>query len=156
MVLKKEKPQKLYFSISEVAQLFNVNESTLRFWEKAFDIIQPRKTRNGTRYYKQEDIDNVRVVYHLVKEQGMKLAGARQKLKDNREGAIRQAELGNRLQQIPLRWPQDSDPKRVTILLAKTEQNRTFALLNQHLINSHNQYGNSRKNYPNPPGARRY
>ena len=100
MVLKKEKPQKLYFSISEVAQLFNVNESTLRFWEKGFDIIQPRKTRNGTRYYKQEDIDNVRVVYHLVKEQGMKLAGARQKLKDNREGAIRQAELVNRLQQI--------------------------------------------------------
>ena len=100
MVLKKEKPQKLYFSISEVAQLFNVNESTLRFWEKEFDIIQPRKTHNGTRYYKQEDIDNVRVVYHLVKEQGMKLAGARQKLKDNREGAIRQAELVNRLQQI--------------------------------------------------------
>ena len=100
MVLKKEKPQKLYFSISEVAQLFNVNESTLRFWEKEFDIIQPRKTRTGTRYYKQEDIDNVRVVYHLVKEQGMKLAGARQKLKDNREGAIRQAELVNRLQQI--------------------------------------------------------
>ena len=100
MVLKKEKPQKLYFSISEVAQLFNVNESTLRFLEKEFDIIQPRKTRNGTRYYKQEDIDNVRVVYHLVKEQGMKLAGARQKLKDNREGAIRQAELVNRLQQI--------------------------------------------------------
>ena len=100
MVLKKEKPQKLYFSISEVAQLFNVNESTLRFWEKEFDIIHPRKTRNGTRYYKQQDIDNVRVVYHLVKEQGMKLAGARQKLKDNRAGAIRQAELVNRLQQI--------------------------------------------------------
>ena len=100
MVLKKEKPQKLYFSISEVAQLFNVNESTLRFWEKEFDIIQSRKTKNGTRYYKQEDIDNVRVVYHLVKEQGMKLAGARQKLKDNREGAVRQAELVNRLQQI--------------------------------------------------------
>ena len=100
MVLKKEKPQKLYFSISEVAQLFNVNESTRRFWEKEFDIIQPRKTKIGTRYYKQEDIDNVRVVYHLVKEQGMKLAGARQKLKDNREGAVRQAELVNRLQQI--------------------------------------------------------
>ena len=100
MVLKKGKPQKLYFSISEVAQLLNVNESTLRFWEKEFDSIQPRKTRNGTRFYTKEDIDNVRVVYHLVKEQGMKLAGARQKLKDNREGAIRQAELANHLQQI--------------------------------------------------------
>lgn len=100
MVLKKEKTQKLYFSISEVARLFDVNESTLRFWEKEFDSIQPRKTKNGTRYYKQEDIDNVRVVYHLVKEQGMTLAGAKQKLKDNREGAIRRAELVSRLQQI--------------------------------------------------------
>ena len=100
MGLKKNKPQKLYFSISEVAHQFNVNESTLRFWEKEFDIIQPRKTKNGTRYYMQEDIDNVRLVYHLVKERGMTLAGARQKLKDNRDGAERQAELVNRLQQI--------------------------------------------------------
>ena len=100
MVLKKEKPQKLYSSISEVAQLFHVNESTLRYGEKELDIIQTRKTKNGTRNYKQEDMDNVRLVYHLVKEQGMKLARARQKLKDNREGAARQAELVNRLQQI--------------------------------------------------------
>lgn len=80
--------------------MFGVNESTLRFWEKEFDIIQPRKTKNGTRFYKQEDIDNVRVVYHLVKEQGLTLAGARQKLKDNRERSVRQAELVHRLQQI--------------------------------------------------------
>ena len=99
-MLKKDKTQKLYFSISEVAKLFDVNESTLRFWEKEFDIIQPRKTKNGTRFYKQEDIDNVRVVYHLVKEQGLTLAGARQKLKDNRERSVRQAELVHRLQQI--------------------------------------------------------
>ena len=100
MKRKSKQMQRLYYSISEVAKMFDVNESTLRFWEKEFDIIQPRKTKNGTRFYKQEDIDNVRVVYHLVKEQGLTLAGARQKLKDNREGAIRQAELVNRLQQI--------------------------------------------------------
>ena len=55
MSLKKNKDLKLYFSISEVAQMFDVNESTLRFWEKEFDIINPRKTSKGTRFYKQED-----------------------------------------------------------------------------------------------------
>ena len=60
MALKKDKNLKLFYSISEVAQMFDVNESTLRFWEKEFDIIHPRKTEKGTRYYKQEDIDAVR------------------------------------------------------------------------------------------------
>lgn len=100
MALNKDKNQRLYFSISEVAQMFDINESTLRFWEKEFDIIQPRKTTKGTRYYKQEDIDAVRLVFHLVKERGMTLAGARQKLKDNRETTIRQEEIVNRLKQI--------------------------------------------------------
>ena len=53
MSLKKNKDLKLYFSISEVAQMFDVNESTLRFWEKEFDIINPRKTSKGTRFYKR-------------------------------------------------------------------------------------------------------
>lgn len=74
MALNKDKNLKLYFSISEVAQMFDVNESTLRFWEKEFDIINPRKTSKGTRFYKQEDIDAVRLIYHLVKERGMTLA----------------------------------------------------------------------------------
>lgn len=100
MGLKKEKEQRLYYSISEVAQMFDVNESTLRFWEKEFDIICPRKTTKGTRFYKQEDIAAVRLIYHLVKERGMTLAGARQKLKDNREMTIRQEDIVNRLKQI--------------------------------------------------------
>lgn len=100
MVLKKEKTQRLYFSISEVAQMFDVNESTLRFWEKEFDTIRPRKTAKGIRFYRQEDIDAVRLIYHLVKERGMTLAGARQKLKENPETTIRQEEIVNRLKQI--------------------------------------------------------
>lgn len=100
MTLNKDKNQRLYYSISEVAQMFDINESTLRFWEKEFDIIQPRKTTKGTRFYKQEDIDAVRLVFHLVKERGMTLAGARQKLKDNRETTIRQEEIVNRLKLI--------------------------------------------------------
>ena len=70
LALNKDKNLKLYFSISEVAQMFDVNESTLRFWEKEFDIINPRKTSKGTRFYKQEDIDAVRLIYHLVKREG--------------------------------------------------------------------------------------
>ena len=89
MALNKDKNLKLYFSISEVAQMFDVNESTLRFWEKEFDQIRPRKTGKGTRSYRQEDIDAIRLVYHLVKERGMTLAGARQKLKENPETTIR-------------------------------------------------------------------
>ena len=100
MALKKDKNLKLFYSISEVAQMFDVNESTLRFWEKEFDSIHPRKTEKGTRYYKQEDIDAVRLVYHLVKERGLTLAGARQKLKNNKEATVRQEEIVNRLKQI--------------------------------------------------------
>ena len=96
MALNKDKNLKLYFSISEVAQMFDVNESTLRFWEKEFDQIRPRKTGKGTRSYRQEDI----LVYHLVKERGMTLAGARQKLKENPETTIRHEEIVNRLKQI--------------------------------------------------------
>ena len=63
-------------------------------------MIHPRKTAKGTRFYKQEDIDAIRVVFNLVKERGMTLAGARQKLKDNKEGTIKQEEIINRLKQI--------------------------------------------------------
>ena len=96
----KDKNLKLFFSISEVAQMFDVNESTLRFWEKEFEQIRPRKNGKGTRYYRQEDIDAVRLVYHLVKERGMTLAGARQKLKENPDTTIRHEEIVNRLKQI--------------------------------------------------------
>ena len=72
MALNKDKNLKLFFSISEVAQMFDVNESTLRFWEKEFEQIRPRKNGKGTRYYRQEDIDAVRLVYHLVKERGVR------------------------------------------------------------------------------------
>lgn len=100
MVLKKDKNLKLYSSISEVAKIFGINESTLRYWEKEFDIIRPRKTEGGARFYKQEDIDSVRLVYHLLKERGMTIAGAKQKLKDNKETTIRQEEIINRLKRI--------------------------------------------------------
>lgn len=100
MVLKKNKNPKLFYSIKEVAQQFGLNESTLRFWEKEFEEISPRKNKKGTRYYKQEDIEQIRLIYHLVRERGLTLAGARLKLKENKELAVNQAEISNRLKLI--------------------------------------------------------
>ena len=97
MVPKQQKVEKFYFSIGEVAQLFGLNESALRFWEKAFDEISPRKTKKGPRYYRQEDIEQIRLIYHLVKERGMTLSGARRKLKENREMTVRILEISDRL-----------------------------------------------------------
>ncbi|MBQ7824076.1 MAG: MerR family transcriptional regulator [Bacteroidaceae bacterium] len=88
---------KLYYTIGEVADMFQVNESLLRFWEKEFDILSPRKSDRGTRRYSREDVDNVALIYHLVKEKKLTLAGARKQLKDNREGVKRTHEVIARL-----------------------------------------------------------
>ena len=97
---KSEIAQKLYYSIGEVAEMFDLKDSTLRFWEKELNIIKPRKNEKGTFFEKEEDINAFRVVYYLLKEQKLTLAGAKKKLKENREGVVKQAELMNRLQQI--------------------------------------------------------
>ena len=95
-----ERDLKLYYSISEVAQMFAVNESLLRFCEKEFPQISPKKGSRGVRQYRKEDVETIRLIYHLVKERGMTLPGARQKLKDNREATIRNFEIIDRLKQI--------------------------------------------------------
>lgn len=61
---------KLYYSIGEVAAMFNVNASLIRFWEKEFDIIKPKKNNKGNRLFTVQDIDNLKIIYHLVKEIG--------------------------------------------------------------------------------------
>ena len=78
---------KLYYSISEVAAMFGVNTSLIRFWEKEFDIIKPRKNAKGNRFFTQQDIDNIALIHHYVKERRLTLEGARQKIKENREDA---------------------------------------------------------------------
>ena len=77
-----ELPDKLYYSIGEVARAFGVNTSLIRFWEKEFEIIQPKKNRKGNRYFTPEDIRNLKVIYHLVKERGYTLEGARSALEE--------------------------------------------------------------------------
>lgn len=93
--------RKLYYSIGEVAELFAVNESTLRFWEKEFpETIKPKKNVKGVRSYTKEDIERIRLVHFLVKEKGMTLAGARKKIKEDRKGMTAQFELAQRLRKI--------------------------------------------------------
>lgn len=100
MALKADKELKLYYSISEVAKMFGVNESLLRYWEKEFPMIAPKKAGGNIRQYRNEDIENIRLVYHLVKEKGMTLAGAKQRLKMNKETTMNTAEILERLKEI--------------------------------------------------------
>ena len=83
MGFKTPKSEKLYFSISEVAEKFNLAPSALRFWEKEFDTIKPFKNKKGNRFYTQEDIDHLALINHLVKERGLTLKGAKAKIKEN-------------------------------------------------------------------------
>ncbi|MGC6469986.1 MAG: MerR family transcriptional regulator [Flavobacteriales bacterium] len=97
----KEKPiEKLYYSIGEVAKAFDVNVSLIRFWEREFDILQPKKNRKGNRMFTQSDFDNLRIIYHLVKERGFTLDGAKNKLKENKEDTVNTVEIVSRLKEI--------------------------------------------------------
>ena len=102
---KRKKPiqfndKRLFYSIQEVADHFAVNVSLLRFWEKEFENINPKKTAGGTRQYTKEDIQQVEIVYHLVKDKGMTLEGARQSLKSNKDDAEKRVEAVEKLKDI--------------------------------------------------------
>jgi len=99
---KRKKPiqfadKRLFYSIQEVADHFAVNVSLLRFWEKEFENINPKKTAGGTRQYTREDIQQVEIVYHLVKEKGLTLEGARQTLKSKKDEEEKRVEVLSRL-----------------------------------------------------------
>lgn len=85
MPYKETENEKLFYSIGEVSQMFNVNSSLIRFWEKEFDIIKPHKNKKGNRLFTQEDLDNLKVIFHLVKERGFTLQGAKNKLKEDKQ-----------------------------------------------------------------------
>jgi DNA-binding transcriptional MerR regulator len=91
---------KLYYSIGEVAKMFEVNTSLIRFWENEFDILKPKKNKKGNRLFTQKDVDNLKVIYHLVKERGFTLDGAKKKLRQNKEDTIQTEEIVERLKEI--------------------------------------------------------
>jgi DNA-binding transcriptional MerR regulator len=100
MPYKEVKVEKLYYSIGEVAKMFDVNTSLIRFWEKEFDIIKPKKNKKGNRLFTKKDIDNFHIIYHLVKENGMTLKGAKKKMKENKEDTEHNFEIVRSLEQI--------------------------------------------------------
>ncbi len=91
---------KLYYSIGEVAKMFDVNASLIRFWEKEFDIIKPKKNKKGNRMFTKADVENLHLIYHLVKERGFTLQGAKDKLKSNKDETVQHHEIVKKLQQI--------------------------------------------------------
>lgn len=100
MPYKEPKIEKLYYSISEVAKMFDLNTSHIRFWEKEFDILKPKKNAKGNRFFTKEDIANLHIIYNLVRDRGMTLKGAKQKLKDNKENTVKNIEVITKLQSI--------------------------------------------------------
>ena len=93
-MLNTDKELKLYYSIGEVADMFGVNPSLLRFWEKEFPQISPKTAGRGIRQYRKEDVETIGLIYHLVKEKGMT------RLKDNKEATVRNYEIVNKLKAI--------------------------------------------------------
>ena len=94
--------KKLFYSMGEVSEMFDVNASLIRFWETKFDILRPQKNKKGNRLFSPADVENLKLIYHLVKERGMTLEGAKKALRQQpaESGIERDAELLERLQRI--------------------------------------------------------
>lgn len=93
-------PDKRYYSIGEVAKAFNVNTSLIRFWEKEFDVLKPKKNAKGNRKFTPEDIKNLQLIYHLVKERGFTLDGAKIHLKEEKQKTLTNFEIIRKLEAV--------------------------------------------------------
>jgi DNA-binding transcriptional MerR regulator len=91
---------KLYYSIGEIATAFDVNASLIRFWDKEFDILKPKKNAKGNRMFTQEDVKNLQLIYHLVKERGFTLEGAKTHLKEGQKKTLDKYEIISKLESI--------------------------------------------------------
>ncbi len=102
MPYKEKVIEKKYFTIGEVADMLSVATSLIRFWEGEFDIIKPKKNRKGNRQFTQDDIKNVKLIYHLVKEKGFTLQGAKDMLKNNTDTLKNKMKLIDSLTEIKI------------------------------------------------------
>lgn len=93
-------PDKRYYSIGELAKAFDVNASLIRFWDKEFDILKPKKNAKGNRMFTPEDVKNLQLIYHLVKERGFTLDGARTHLKEGQKKTLDKFEIISKLESI--------------------------------------------------------
>jgi DNA-binding transcriptional MerR regulator len=95
------KNHKLYYSIGEVSRMVGIETPTLRYWEREFSFyISPRKTKKGTRFYKEEDIEKIRMIIYLRNEKGLGIEGIRKKLRDNLSDTVQNHEIISRLKKI--------------------------------------------------------
>ncbi|NLB26260.1 MAG: MerR family transcriptional regulator [Bacteroidales bacterium] len=97
---KKNNTEKVFFSIGEVASATGTTPSAIRYWEKNFPELSPKKSEKGTRFYTSADIETVKLINHLVREKGMTIKGVKQKLKQNRDETLKIWELIDKLQNI--------------------------------------------------------
>ena len=97
MPYKRPQIEKVFYTIGEVAEMFSVNTSLIRFWEREFETLKPQKNKKGNRLFTKDDIEQVKLIFHLVKERGMTINGARQKLKNNKEETVQNHDLVERL-----------------------------------------------------------
>lgn len=93
-------PEKLYYSIGEVSKAFGVNTSLIRFWEKEFDVLQPKKNAKGNRKFTPQDIKNLELIYHLVKERGFTLEGAKTHLKEDKKETLSNFDIIRKLENV--------------------------------------------------------
>ncbi|MFT4833025.1 MAG: DNA-binding transcriptional MerR regulator [Psychroserpens sp.] len=93
-------PEKRYYGIGEVAKAFNVNTSLIRFWEKEFDVLQPKKNAKGNRKFTPQDIKNLQLIFHLVKERGFTLEGAKTHLKEEKLKTLSTFDIISKLEGI--------------------------------------------------------
>ncbi|MBL7869561.1 MULTISPECIES: MerR family transcriptional regulator [Flavobacterium] len=93
-------PDKRYYSIGELAKAFDVNASLIRFWDKEFDILKPKKNAKGNRMFTPEDVKNLQLIYHLVKERGFTLEGAKTHLKEGQKKTLDKFEIISKLEAI--------------------------------------------------------
>lgn len=95
-----ELPEKRYYGIGEVARAFGVNTSLIRFWEKEFDALKPKKNAKGNRKFTPQDINNLKLIYHLVKERGFTLEGAKTHLKEEKQQTLSNFQVIEKLQKV--------------------------------------------------------
>ncbi|NKI26008.1 DNA-binding transcriptional regulator, MerR family [Arenibacter nanhaiticus] len=93
-------PEKRYYSIGEVADAFEVNTSLIRFWEKEFDVLKPKKNAKGNRKFTPQDIKNLQLIYHLVKERGFTLEGAKLHLKEDKSKTLSTFDVIQKLEKV--------------------------------------------------------
>ena len=95
-----ELPERRYYGIGEVARAFGVNTSLIRFWEKEFDVLQPKKNAKGNRKFTPQDIKNLQLIYHLVKERGFTLEGAKTHLKEESQKTLSNFDIIQKLERV--------------------------------------------------------